>query len=202
MNTSTSEIQAQDEDVNKLIETEEKVIAEPEVVDEVSSDADKEMVGPSDVGKKKKISIGLSNFTSLESFESTIETEEEDEVELSDELLNEKWMDYAITKASPQLKVMLEGSSLSLVGGKEVLIEVPSELAKVRIQDEKALIEDIRALLGNNQMKLSFNIMETQENEEDVEKIPVTSKEKLEFMIEKNKYFEDLINKFSLRLED
>lgn len=149
---------------------------------------------------KKTVSIDLSQFTSLERFESTVEKEEPKQRSISEDYLKEVWTNYAEKSASPQLKVMMGEVDLNLEE-EEIVIQVPSEMVKVRVQDEGALIEKLRAAVGNHSMKLKFEITKKVVVEE-TDKLPVTARERLEFMIDKNVFFEEMINKFSLRLED
>lgn len=157
---------------------------------------------PSDSNKPESIELGLKSLSSLEAFESEIgELQTEEIGELRIEEVEKHWNEYRKSDASPQLKVMMNDSSISLEG--EVLeIIIPSELAKARIQEEKRLMNTMQELITGTNFKLQFKIIEKKIDPENMpERLPVTDGEKMEYFKNKNPVFEDFVNQLSLKIK-
>jgi len=146
--------------------------------------------------------LSLKNLGSLDDLESVLEDDDpEEEIELSLADLEELWSLYRKEKASAQLKTMMEHCTLFL-DEEQLKLDVPSEMARSRIQEEKELMEPITDLLLPSSRKIKFVIdKKLQPSDENIEKLPVTNEEKMAYFEKKNPLFRDMVDKLSLRIK-
>jgi DNA polymerase-3 subunit gamma/tau len=151
---------------------------------------------------EKEDALSMKNLSSLDDLEAILvedETESERELNLDD--LLQHWEKYKQEKSSAQLKTMMESCHLAL-DEEQLQIEVPSEMARSRIQEEKELMEPITALLMPTSRKITFIIDEKlQPDDTDIEKLPVTNAEKMAYFEKKNPLFREMVDKLSLKIK-
>mgnify|MGYP001554381173 CR=1 FL=1 len=170
-----------------------------EEIDVASSDSKTE----STPGKsEKEDAFSLKNLGSLKDLESTLDDEDlGEDIELSLEDLQQLWTAYREEKSSAQLKTMMENCQLSL-DEEQFKIEVPSEMARSRIQEEKELMEPITELLMPSSRKIKFEIdKKLQPSDDKLEKLPVTNAEKMAYFEKKNPLFREMVDKLSLKIK-
>ena len=165
--------------------------------------ADSESTPPSgDPETEADGALSLKNLGSLDDLESMLDNEEpEENIELSLEVIEQMWATYRKEKSSAQLKTMMENCQLSL-DEEQLQIELPSEMARTRIQDEKELMEPIIELLMPSSRKIKFIIdKKLQPSDEHIEKLPVTNDEKMAYFEKKNPLFREMVDKLSLKIK-
>lgn len=149
------------------------------------------------------MNLGLDKFSSLDQFKQGINTSSSPkEVTVDKQAAQQYWEEYVDTCESQQLRVMLDQSQISFSpSGAKIL--VPSDLAKSRLLDEKSFIESLRLKMGSNSFKVAIKVDQSRaEVVKEEDKIPVTTKEKLEYLKKLNPHLDLLIEKLKLKIKE
>ena len=151
------------------------------------------------VSAKSKLSISIKKPLPTQQQEVT-EIKQENIIlneSFSNEALNKAWKGYAQKEEDTHLKNTILNVTPQLLENNQISISVFNPDQQAKLQDKSYEIKSfLSQQLKNNQIKIDIQVTENEN-----EFTPHTSRDKFEYMVEKNPSLNELVKNFNLRLD-
>ncbi len=127
--------------------------------------------------------------------------EEAAQKEVTGEELRKEWDAYVDNNLPDSMKGYLKKAELK-VKEQEILALVGSDLAKSTLQQESGIMDHLRTYFNQPKLSLKIKLDKSKAPKVEKPKRPLTSKEKLKQMHEKNPLIKDVWKRFDLRFDE
>lgn len=121
--------------------------------------------------------------------------------EVTPEELRQQWDEYIEANLPDSMKTYLRKAELKIMD-QEILALVGSDLAKSTLQQESALMDHLRNYFKQPKLSLKIKLDKSKAPKVEKPKRPMTSKEKLRQMNEKNPLIKEMWQRFDLRFDE
>ena len=150
---------------------------------------------------KSKLSISIKNPLPTTQQQEVTEIKQKNNVILNEsfspEILNKAWKEYALKEEDAHLKNTILNVTPQLSENNRILISVFNPDQQAKLQDKSYEIKSfLSQQLKNNQIEIDIQVTENEN-----EFTPHTSRDKFEYMKEKNSSLMELVKNFNLRLD-
>jgi len=157
---------------------------------------------PSDKPKKKKHTMTRLDVGALmEEVKQDSEQSEQTKKEVTADELHKEWDVYIEENLPDSMKGYLKKAELK-VEGLEIVALVGSDLARSTLQQESGLMDHLRDYFNQPKLSLKIKLDKSKAPKVKKPKRPMTSKEKLRQMNEKNPLIKEVWKRFDLRFDE